>query len=137
MSIQVANASRYIWNQSTALSFTAPNIPLSVILMPCFNLLLGADNTTAGTLHYEEGVSASNFNGPVMDALAWSSIFTIPIVAGLFPNGQKGYVWPSNALTLGQSPYFTAAQGCRLRFERTGGGSADQLNVAYYGKSLG
>lgn len=136
--ITPSSSKRYIYLQDTTADFTAPPIKLTNINQPYFCMLLGSDNTLSGSIIVEESVSTAvgdNF-GPEYLALAWVPVGTpIAIAAGQFSaTSSKSYAWPSST---GNPSWQTGAEAIRLRFVHTSGGAPEQLNVAYFGKSLG
>lgn len=129
---------RYFYNIDTSANYTGHAIGLTQINQPYFCMLLGADNTLTGSIVVEEAVATeagSNF-GPNYVALAWVPVGTpIAIAAGVFTaTASKTYAWPSST---GNPSWQTGAEAIRLRFVHTSGGAPGQLNVAYFGKSLG
>ena len=78
---------------------------------------------------------AGNNFGPNFIGLTWVPVLTIAIASGVFTTTtSKSYAWPSST---GNPSWQTGAEAIRLRFVHTSGGATNNLNVAYFGKSLG
>lgn len=142
MTITMASSTRYIYGTSPATNFVGPPIRLTNINMPYFQIILFETTTATGTLVYQEGVSVDGDNTPHFTPIIWVTIVSIPVVNGLFttllPTPMNYFNFPSSC-TPGTVNLFTAAQGCRLAWNPTSGGTELNANfqVGYFGKSLG
>jgi hypothetical protein len=104
--------------------------------------MLGSASTAAGSLFFQVGNSIDNNNGAVFEPLAWITIFTIAVAAGKFTlSGSNLLQFPDQLIATAMPPsyytYIASAGGCRLLYAPSSGGGANDLNVAYLGKSFG